>query len=55
MLRAHASRWNEEILDVFEVKIEKSEKAGSGREFLYPGMSSLYLCMELEYCDAATP
>ena len=33
MLRTfHASCWNEEKLDVFEAKIEESEKAGSRRE-----------------------
>ena len=36
MLRTLASGWNKERLDVFEAKIEESEKAGSSRE-LNPG------------------
>ena len=32
MLRTHASCWNKEKLDIFEVKIEESEKAGSHQE-----------------------
>ena len=36
MLRTLASGWNKERLDVFEAKMEESEKAGSSRE-LNPG------------------
>ena len=32
MLRTLASCWNKERLDVFDAKIEESEKAGSRRE-----------------------